>query len=442
MITRAALRAVVIWLGSLAFLVLPCPPASAQPSNGCMPGEWLKWDTTVTGTWGGNRTRLEHAGVSVRGHHTSESAYNPSGGRFEAGRYTQQFDFGVDLDLDRLGCIPRGKVLITFTNRKGRSLSADALGSNKFAVQEVFGGGENFRLVELQYQQQLLDGQLLFDVGWAPMGSSFAKSPFYCGFQTLAACGTLQLDNSNWHNWPFSQWGAMVRFQPSPAYSVSTGVYQDNPANATDGLNLTFAGTGAIVPLEVGWFPGQGGRGMPGEYKLGGYFDSSNTPDVFLDINGLSAGLTGTPFAQRNGRWGFYALATQMVYREASEAKRGLTLSAMATASDPKTETFRFFYAGAFYQGTFAHRDADFVSLLFAHGTYNSRLTRFQKDRNRVSPGAVGIQTYESVVEVDYAIAVTPWLQVRPNLQYVTRPGGTGEVPDAFVVGLLSKVTF
>jgi porin len=181
---------------------------------------------------------------------------------------------------------------------------------------------------------------------------------------------------------------------------------------------------------------------MPGEYKLGGYYDSSRSSDVFLDINRLSAGLTGAPFAQHNGRWGVYALATQMVYREASEGKRGLTLFGMATASDPETETFRFFYAGAFYQGTFAHRDDDFVSLLFAYGSYNNRLTRFQEDRNTVSPGGVGSQKYERVVEVDYRIAVAPWLKVRPNLQYVIRPGRTGKIQDAFVIGLFTQVTF
>jgi porin len=438
---RAAVSAVALWLGSLGFAVLPCSPTTAQPSNNSMLGDWLN-QGTMTGDWGGIRTRLEAAGINLRAHYTSESAYNPSGGQFEAARYTQQIDFGADLDLDRLVGIPGGRVLITFTDRRGRSLSADALGNNKFAVQEVFGGGQILRLVELHYRQDLLDGQLLFDIGWAPVGSNFATSSIYCRLQTLATCGTLQLDNANWHNWPFSQWGAMVRFRPSPEYYVSTGVYQANPRNETEGLDLSFAGTGAIVPFEIGWFPGQGARGMPGEYKLGAYYDSSQTPDVFQDINGLSAGLTGAPFAQRNGRWGVYALATQMVYREAAEGKRGLTLFAMATASDPKTETFRFFYAGALYQGTFAHRDDDFVSLLFAHGRFNDRLTRFQEDRNRVSPGAVGIQTNESVVALDYSIAVAPWLRVQPNLQYVIRPGGTGEIRNAFVIGLFTKVTF
>jgi porin len=145
---------------------------------------------------------------------------------------------------------------------------------------------------------------------------------------------------------------------------------------------------------------------------------------------------------QHNGRWGIYALATQMVYREAPGGTRGLTLSGKVTASDPQTERSHFFYAGAFYQGTFADRNDDFVSLLFAHGGYNSGLTQFEEDRNSVSPGAVGIQTYENVVELDYGIAVAPWLQVHPNLQYVMRPGGTGQIPDALVLGLFTRATF
>jgi porin len=439
---RAPGRDVALWLGSLGFALLSCSLVAAQPSSGSMLGDWLSQET-MTGDWDGVRTRLEATGVRLRGHYTTESAYNPSGGRFAAARYTQQFDFGADLDLDRLAGMPGGQIRITFADRKGRSLSADALGSNRFAVQEVFGGGQNLRLVELRYQQELLDGKLLLDAGWAPLGSSFATSTVYCSrFQTLATCGTLQLDNFNWQNWPFGQWGARVRFQLSPEFYVSTGVYQANPKHAADGLDLTVAGSGVIVPFELGWLPGQGGRGMPGEYKLGGYYDSSRAPDVLRDANGHSAGLTGAPFAQRDGRWGVYALATQMVYREASEGRRGLTLFGMATVSDPETATFRYFYAGAFYQGTFAHRDDDFVSLVFAHGSYNRRLTRFQEDRNRVSPGSVGIQKYESVVELDYGIAVAPWLQVRPNVQYVIRPGGTGKIQDAFVIGLFTRITF
>jgi porin len=440
----AAVRAVAFWLGSVGFAVLPYSPAAAQSSGGSPPRDWPKQET-MTGNWDGNRTRLEQAGISVRGGYTTESAYNPIGGQFSAARYMQQFDLGADFDLDRLAGIPGGKVVTTLTDRKGRSLSADALGNNRYAVQEVFGGGQITRVVELHYQQELFDKKFLFDIGWEPLGMYFAMSPLWCSFfQTLATCGTVSINSSSsWQDWPFGQWGARVRFQPNSAYYVSTGVYQVNPANASQGFDLTFGGTGVIVPFEFGWLTGQGRHGMLGEYKLGGYFDSSPTPDVLLNVSGLSAGLAGGPFAQHNGRWGLYAQASQLVYREARGSARGLTLFGMATLSDPKTATLRYsLTAGAVYQGTFPKRDADFVSLVFAYGRYNSRLTQFQEDLNIVTPGVVGVQTFESVVEVDYGIAVTPWLQVRPNLQYVIRPRGTGQVQDAFVIGLFTRVTF
>jgi hypothetical protein len=137
--------------------------------------------------------------------------------------------------------------------------------------------------VELHYQQELFGRKLLFDIGWEPLGMYFAMSPLWCSFfQTLATCGTVSINSTGtWQDWPFGQWGARVRYQPSAKYHFSTGVYRVNPANFSKGFDLTFGltfgGTGVIAPFEFGWLPGQGDRGMPGEYKLGGYYDSSPT---------------------------------------------------------------------------------------------------------------------------------------------------------------------
>ena len=77
-----------------------------------------------------------------------------------------------------------------------------------------------------------------------------------------------------------------------------------------------------------------------------------------------------------------------------------------------------------------------------AYARYNDRLTRFQGDRDTVAPGTVGIQHHESIVELDYNVQMAPWFSLRPNLQYVINPGGTGKIPDAFVIGLYTNVTF
>ena len=58
---------------------------------------------------------------------------------------------------------------------------------------------------------------------------------------------------------------------------------------------------------------------------------------------------------------------------------------------------------------------------------------------NSVAPGSVGIQTYEGIIEIDYGARITPWLALRPNLQYVIHPGATA---NALIAGLYAQVTF
>ena len=67
-------------------------------------------------------------------------------------RYTQQVDFGAGFDLNRLVGIHNATIQLTLTDRDGRSLTADAIG-NQFAVQELYGAGQNFRLAELNYSR-------------------------------------------------------------------------------------------------------------------------------------------------------------------------------------------------------------------------------------------------------------------------------------------------
>jgi porin len=132
-----------------------------------------------------------------------------------------------------------------------------------------------------------------------------------------------------------------------------------------------------------------------------------------------------------------------MVYREESSSKRGLTLGAMVTLGDPDTAKYSYFcVTGGHYQGTFPRRDNDVASFMIAYAHTNRRLTQYQRDLNTAVPGSVGIQTYESIAELDYGMQLAPWLKIRPSLQYVINPGGTGKIPNALVIGLYTQVTF
>jgi porin len=410
-----------------------------------VPNGWLDWPT-MTGDWGGTRSSFEAAAINLRAHFTTESAANPTGGNYQTAAYTQQVDFGADFDLQRLMNIPDAKIQVTLTDRTGHSLSAEALG-NLFAVQELYGAGQNFRLAEMNYQQEFLDRKVTIEVGWAPLGDDFAGLPAYCDFQNGVICGhaNAMTTDSGAHNFPTAQWGARIDVRPTPGFYVQTGVYQFNPneGNADAGFDLSTRSTGVLLPIELGWLPGHGNGELPGDAKIGGYYNTAQTPDLLKDINGFSAGLTGAPFEQHGGRYGGYIMADQMVFREEADARRGLTLGFMATAGDPQTAKYSYFgIVGGHYQGTFPHRDEDLIAFMLAYARINSRLTQYQEDQDAVAPNSAGIQTYESIAEIDYGAQLAPWLMLRPNLQYVMHPGGTGKIPDAFVIGLTTKVTF
>ncbi len=156
------------------------------------------------------------------GHHASRAL--PVGDRRQSDRrpgagdqYAQQIDFGADLDLGKLAGLPGGQVHFTFTDRAGRSLAAEDIG-NLISVQEIFGGGQNFRLAELSYQQSLFDDRLEAKLGWIHAADDFTTSPIYCYFQNNGFCGQpagIPID-SGYTTFPVGSWGGVVKLRPQP----------------------------------------------------------------------------------------------------------------------------------------------------------------------------------------------------------------------------------
>jgi porin len=401
--------------------------------------DWLQQDY-MTGDGDGVRSKLEAEGIGLRAHYISETAGNPTGGLKQATQYAQQIDFGADLDMGKLADVKGGEIYVTFTDRAGNSLSDLDLGA--FAeVQEIFGAGQDFRLAILTYEQSLFDGLLDIKGGWLNVGDDFATSPLYCYFQNNAFCGnplSVMLD-AGFSTFPAASWGGIVKLRPARDIYLQAGAYQVNPLNSEtgNGFKLGSEGvTGIIVPLEVGWTPEKALFGLPGDLRLGGYYDNSDAPDLGAPVNG--------PQELMSGRWGLYLLGDQMIWREGGpSSNRGLTLFAAFTYADPGTAIIQYFWeAGLVKQGTFAGRDDDSIGLAVSQMFVSSSLVNAQGQANTTDPASVDVQSYEMDIEVNYRAQVAPWFTLMPNLQYVVRPGGVTSTPNAFVVGLQAAVTF
>src|SRR5690606_1117391 len=69
--------------------------------------------------------------------------------------------------------------------------------------------------------------------------------------------------------------------------------------------------TGALIPLEFGWLPAW--NGLPGSYKFGAWYNTSNGADLYQDVNHAPRGETGLAPRERNGQYGIYINFEQQV---------------------------------------------------------------------------------------------------------------------------------
>lgn len=52
-----------------------------------------------------------------------------------------------------------------------------------------------------------------------------------------------------------------------------------------------------------------------------------------------------------------------------------------------------------------------------------------------------GSEDFEMVLEWMYKIQLTQWLNIQPDVQYIIKPDGTGDIPNALVVGFQMGVS-
>lgn len=413
----------------------------------------------MTGDWGGLRTELLNKGYDFQFSYQSESAANLKGGydHDHTARYTDQFNIGGALDLDKILGWNKASFQLLITERSGRDITNDRLtdprvGTIGSSVQENYGRGQTWRITTMAYQQKFLDDVLDIKLGRLSLGSDFDSTG--CVFQNNSMCGGLVGHGASvWYNSPVSQWGARIKVNFTPEIYGQVGAYEYNPTllEPHNGFKMNTSGRlGNTYVGELGWTPVLGAAAMPGKYMVGGYWNSANANDVLEDSNGNDKVITGRPADQLDGRWGAYAYARQQITTVDGNVKRGLSLFAHYAQYDKSVSTLDWqAQLGAIYAGPFDARPQDAMAIGFSEMHVNPALTKNQQLHNQVAdltdyndPAFQPVQTAEYAAEIHYDLRLTPWLLLRPNVQYLANPGGVNEVDNATVVGLTVNTVF
>ncbi len=117
----------------------------------------------------------------------------------------------------------------------------------------------------------------------------------------------------------------------------------------------------------------------------------------------------------------------QAIWRDEQDPESVLRLFGQAATSNAATSPMRRWYSvGLVKQKPFASRPHDTIAFGYGRAVLNSR-TRDLQESAATSLGEseiiASLDNGEQMLELNYGAQVTPWLLLRPDLQYYIEPG-------------------
>ncbi|MEI8078152.1 MAG: carbohydrate porin [bacterium] len=386
-------------------------------------------------------TIRKQTGVTLYFDYYGNFLSNPSGGLTQSSAYSHEIVVGANVDLEKITGWQGATLTASFGEGTGRQLSQEI--GNYFGVSEAY-VGDYGALFDLYLTQKLFDDRLTLRIGRMSAGQMFATLPAF-GLQVNG--GINGNPNSLFSNAPFhagitASNAGMVKYDLTKTTYVSGGVFQATPrlgVSTYHGTDFSIRpGDGILTMYEAGWKPtfgtgktglatdhaGTDNPGLPGIYKAGGYY-SNYTFDRF------SGG-------QIANAYGFYSLGQQMVWRSEDNQNDNFSLWGGAVYS-PQTDISLvplMGMAGTIWQGLIPGRDQDQWLTCFLIGHFSEAYANSPSDTDSTTP------TCETVLETSYIIQLNKYLSVQPDIQYIIRPDGEGDIPNALVIGLQIALSF
>ncbi|MEQ1105693.1 carbohydrate porin [Acinetobacter ursingii] len=414
---------------------------------------WSQDRQWLLGDWGGERQQLENKGYKFTASIMSQAATNLDGGYNDSNTLENagQLTLGANFDLNKIAGWEDTTAAIMITKRDGNALTLERIKDPRSSAlgnsQEIYGRGKIWRLTQAWIKKGFDDNTVQVKIGRMGMSDDFNSSQ--CEFQNLLLCGG-QLGKSIgsiWYNWPVGLWGANVKYQFAPEWTLGLGVYEVNPDNVktqsnSDGFNLDMNNVkGATIPVELAWKPKLSVfNGLPDEYKIGALYSTADANDV------------GTAGKEHSGKHSFWINTQQQLTQRGNDPKRGLFLSFNGVLNDKATTTVQSTQQIAvWYKGVFDSRPNDSIGFGLANYLVNDRArdrqiatneSRGYYEYDAFATNYIPIQRDELNVELNYTYQWSPAVMLRPNIQYIHQPAGVKEVDDAWVAGLTMRLNF
>ncbi len=414
----------------------------------------------ASGNWFSLRDKLTDRGINFSLTYTSDTVGNPVGGFRPGGcNYADVFVVACLLETEKLFGWHGGYFTISTMELNGNNLSQNNIG-NIFPVQQTY-AVETIHFNELFYEQKFLDDDASLKFGRIVAGNEFAISPLAFLYMNSGINGNPEALwlNGRMSSYFNSVWGSRLKWNLPNSTTARLGAYQVTPYSR-NGFDWNFyPQNGVMLLAQYGWSPeffkstsssyGQENqnnkpanasasynntlsspnhsplKGLMGHYWMGGYYSTATYQQFNSDIPAANS-------------YGLYWHADQLIYKPNLQNNTGLILwSDYALCPQQNISMLPFqVNAGAIYTGLIPGRENDFTTFGVMYGNFSSNFATAQQQLGN------GYPTYELVYESGYRIHLTNFSYIQPDLQWVIRPGGTGNIPNALVLGVEAGVVF
>lgn len=465
-LTRAALRSCALSPAvTLSFMLVGASGVPARADEPAAAPTDLWSGDTLGGDLGGLRPALSDFGVQLGFTYTNEVLANVTGGVKRGAIYEGRLEMDLDADLEKAAGLTGGSFHASAYQIHGHGLSGSYL--HNLMVASTIEATPATRLFTLWYQQALPGDAGSLRIGQLAADDEFLISLYAPIFvnSTFGWPGITAQDlPSGGPAYPLATPGARLKLTPAEGLTIMGAVFNGDPAGPgvgdpqrRDAAGTTFRLRGDPFGIaEVGYAVNQDkdAPGLPGSYKLGGWYHGGFFQDQRFDGGGraLSDPRSTGNAAQRRGNYGLYAVIDQMLWRRPGSVDQGLA-TFLRLSGSPGDRNLVSFYAdgGITYKGLIDGRDDDVAGIGVGYTRISDRASDADRDARLFGTPGQPIRDAEALIELTYQAQIAPWWSVQPDLQVIFHPGGNVPNPgsasltpvkDAVVVGLRSTVKF
>ena len=404
--------------------------------SGCLLCCLFFWLSPPASTYG------QPAGFLFRAAYTGDLASNLAGGHERGTVYLDNIDLTLTLDLDALAAWKGGTLfLYGLGNQGGRPgrLVGDAQGVNNIEAPETW------KLYEAWLEQTLFEERVSVLAGLYDLNSEFDVIGA-AGLFIHASHGIGPDFSQSGPNgpsiFPVTSLGARLKLLPVDAFYVQAVVLDGVPGHPDDPLGthvILGEDDGLLVATEAAYFWGP--EAEPGATPTNRHVRRTVDPPYRAKI-ALGAWTYTRPSepigsaASGSVARGAYVLAESDVYRERADRGQGLSVFARAGLADDRVLRFGTYTGlGAVYRGLFDGRDTDELGLAVAAAHNGALYKQALRETGRA------VDASEINVEATYLAALTSWLALQADLQYLLNPDTDPSLSNSLVATLRLQVS-